>query len=75
MDEYKPVMMALGNAVVPQQIYPLLKAISEIETRLQGGETVTIRGTYRTLAGTPVPITERASRVQSQAIMPCQVGF
>ena len=36
MDEYKPVMMALGNAVVPQQIYPLLKAISEIETRLQG---------------------------------------
>ena len=30
MAEYKSMMMALGNAVVPQQAYPIFKAIAEI---------------------------------------------
>lgn len=30
MDRYKQQCMTLGNAVVPQQVYPILKAISEI---------------------------------------------
>lgn len=34
LDGYKPRMMTLGNAVVPQQIYPILKAIAEIEEAL-----------------------------------------
>lgn len=30
MDRYKQQCMTLGNAVVPQQVYPILKAIAEI---------------------------------------------
>ena len=33
--EYKERMQCYGNAVVPQQFYPIFKAIAEIETRIQ----------------------------------------
>lgn len=33
--EYKERMQCYGNAVAPQQFYPIFKAIAEIETRIQ----------------------------------------
>jgi hypothetical protein len=35
----KERLQALGNAVVPQQCYPILKAIKEIHNRGEGDES------------------------------------